>query len=126
MQNGPFRSRAAIGFSACGAERQNIIKDRQNIIPEVATIAQRGKIPGNCAEVDALCHLDEFMRIVRQGSGKVLAVTVTLNLSLGECWAPCNECRPLLELLRKNRYKIRTLYFSEVDPGPGRGKTSRL
>jgi hypothetical protein len=83
-------------------------------------------IPGNCAEVETLCHLDEFVRVVRQGTkgaAKVLVVTVALNLLLGESWGPCYECKTLLELLRK-RYKIRTLYFGQVSPGTG--KSSRL
>lgn len=85
----PFISRAAIGFSACGPEREKIIKDRRNTFPELAEVEQKKGYPkpGNCAEVETLYHLDEFVQAVRQGTEgceHVVAVTVAVDLMSGK------------------------------------------
>jgi hypothetical protein len=113
-----FCSRATIGFSACGKETGDIIKDRRELVPELGQ-AKVKKGHGYCSEVATWCHLDEFVEIVQSRSEAcehVVAATVTLNLMTGKPEKRCRDCWKLIELVRK-RYKfLRTLDITLTDP----------
>jgi len=120
----PFCSLASIGFSACGRERKDIINDRKQIIPELGNVELRNghPTPGNCSEVDNLCHLDEFVSLVRAGSEeckRIVAVTSTLNLMKGNAENNCPACWKLIKLVRQKHKFLHTFVIAPGESSAG-------
>lgn len=115
-----FCSRACIGFTATGSAetkkclRNKIINDRKQNVPELARLTKKKGFPspGNCAEAEAVGHLDYFASSIHQRcteSRSVLCIISTLRLLDGTPDQSCPMCLEMLSLLREKDRLLRTI-----------------